>query len=197
MLLQRKKGSERVSFLSAMACPLEQKRATEAFWLKYAVVWVACFAVIIGGRMYAWFDRHHYMIVCGGLATPLLLQPFLAPGITGEASLPWNERHCVKATVWIAIFSIIGNYWYTHYFYSVLKASYSMPAFDLNGVTDRTLCQFTHTIRVACVAHMHTHMHNWFRCALCALVQVPLAMYFATHFYFTLYHALAGGFRGP
>ena len=42
---------------------------------------------------------------------------------------------------------------YTHYFYSVLKAEYTFPSWDLNGV--------------------------------------PIPMFFATHFYFTLYHTLA------
>ena len=63
------------------------------------------------------------------------------------------KRHSFKANVWIAIFSFIGNWWYTHYFYSVLEASYSMPGHDVNAV--------------------------------------PIAMFLATHFYFTLYHALA------
>jgi len=34
----------------------------------------------------------------------------------------------------LGIYSHIGNYWYTHYFYTVLKASYSMPSFRLNDV---------------------------------------------------------------
>ena len=33
----------------------------------------------------------------------------------------WTERYITKANVWIGIFSFIGNYWYTHYFYRVLK----------------------------------------------------------------------------
>eukprot|EP00618_Florenciella_parvula_P018547 CAMPEP_0119470948 /NCGR_PEP_ID=MMETSP1344-20130328/3629_1 /TAXON_ID=236787 /ORGANISM="Florenciella parvula, Strain CCMP2471" /LENGTH=433 /DNA_ID=CAMNT_0007503683 /DNA_START=20 /DNA_END=1321 /DNA_ORIENTATION=+ len=153
IMLTRKPGGESLSWYSAMACTRTTKRMTETWWLAYAVFWVLCFGLIIGGGLYKWFDKHHYMIVCGGLAAPLLLQPFIAPGITGEANVPVWSRYSVKATVWIAIFSFIGNWWYTHYFYSVLKASYSMPAHDLNAV--------------------------------------PLAMYFATHFYFTLYHALA------
>ena len=66
---------------------------------------------------------------------------------------PWMDRHCTRANVWIATFSFIGNWWFTHYFYNVLEATYTMPAHDVNAV--------------------------------------PWAMFFATHFYFTLYHALA------
>ena len=67
------------------------------------------------------------------------------------------DRHCTRANVWIATFSFIGNWWFTHYFYNVLEASYSMPAHDVNAV--------------------------------------PWAMFLATHFYFTLYHALAAKVR--
>ena len=84
----------------------------------------------------------------GGLALPLALQPFLYPGLTREADRPLAQRYALKANVWLAIFGWVGNYWYTHYFYSVLKAEYTFPAHDLNGV--------------------------------------PVAMFFATHFYFSL-----------
>ena len=51
------------------------------------------------------------------------------------------------------MFSFIGNYWYTHYFYSVLKARYTFPSHRLNDV--------------------------------------PIALFFATHFYFVTYHTLS------
>eukprot|EP00466_Bigelowiella_natans_P007735 jgi/Bigna1/53084/estExt_Genewise1Plus.C_150109 len=110
------------------------KRKWELFSLHYGIFWISIFAVIIGGELYAWFDRIHYMVVCVGLAAPLLLQPFIFPSITGEAHVPWHGRYSVKANLWIGIFSFIGNYWYTHYFYNVLEAHYTMPSWDLNGV---------------------------------------------------------------
>lgn len=36
--------------------------------------------------------------------------------------------------MWLGIFGFVGNYWFTHYFYCVLKAQYTMPSWDLNGV---------------------------------------------------------------
>ncbi|KAJ1473596.1 hypothetical protein T484DRAFT_1835477, partial [Baffinella frigidus] len=66
---------------------------------------------------------------------------------------PLLERYSFKANLWILIFSFIGNYWYTHYFYTVLRASYTFKSWDINAV--------------------------------------PIPMIFATHFYFTFYHALA------
>jgi cycloeucalenol cycloisomerase len=87
----------------------------------------------------------------------LVLQPILFPSLGSSGFLnspdgrrPLLERYAFKANVWIAIYSFIGNYWYTHYFYSVLKAKYTMPSHRLNNV--------------------------------------PIAMFLATHFYFTTYH---------
>lgn len=64
----------------------------------------------------------HYLFLCVGLALPFLLQPLLFP-FSAEKCLPLYCRYSVKANVWLAIFSFIGNYWYTHYFYSVLGVS--------------------------------------------------------------------------
>lgn len=64
------------------------------------------------------------MAVCVGLCLPLFAYPFLP----GTSPRPLAQRYAVKATAWLAIYSHIGNYWYTHYFYDVLKASYSMPS---------------------------------------------------------------------
>jgi len=67
----------------------------------------------------------------------LLLQPLLAPSLTGEAETPFAERYCTKANAWIAIFSYLANYWGTHYIYCVFGGKYTMPflpAHQLNGV---------------------------------------------------------------
>ncbi len=92
------------------------------------------------------------MSLCVSLSLPFLLQPFLFP-MPSERHLPLFERYSFKANVWIAIFSFIGNYWYTHYFYSVLQARYTFPAHRLNDV--------------------------------------PIALFFATHFYFVTYHTFS------
>ena len=39
-----------------------------------------------------------------------------------DASVPLIKRHWVRANVWVAIFSYVGNYFWTHYFYRVLGA---------------------------------------------------------------------------
>jgi cycloeucalenol cycloisomerase len=116
------------------------KRAYEIYALMYTPVWISAFACIVAFGLYEDFDEWSYMKVCLGLSLPFLLQPVLLPfsgGILGsspDTHRPLSERYCFKANLWLAIYSFIGNYWYTHYFYSVLHAKYTMPAHRLNNV---------------------------------------------------------------
>ena len=56
-----------------------------------------------------------------------MLWPLCFP-LRGDRKLPRAEWYILKANLWIAIFSFIGNYWYTHYFYTILKADYTFEA---------------------------------------------------------------------
>ena len=138
--LQNKSKSSSPRFLPPVGT---EKRSYELWVLKYSVVWMGTFGVVIAFQIYEYLDALGYFVLCGGLALPLLLQPLLS----GTAP------HAARAQLWIAIFGFIGNYWYTHYFYCVLRANYTMPAWRLNDV--------------------------------------PIAMYSATHFYFSSYHVFA------
>lgn len=40
-----------------------------------------------------------------------------------------------QANLWIIIFSYVGNYFWTHYFFTVLGASYTFPSWRMNNVT--------------------------------------------------------------
>lgn len=127
------------------------KYAYEIYCAKYTIIWITIFAVTVVFRLYEHFTTaSHYNIFCGMLALPFFFQ---SGGTSPDASRSFFSRYSTKANVWIATYSFIGNYWYTHYFYSILKASYTMPATRLNDV--------------------------------------PIAMYFATHFYFSSYHVLS------
>lgn len=129
------------------------KRAYELFVASYTPVWIFCFAIIIAFQLYEQFTAVTYLQVCGGLALPFLLQPLVLPTAgfqSPDSKRPFLERYALKANIWLAVYSFIGNYWYTHYFYSVLKVAYTMPSHRLNNV--------------------------------------PIAMFLATHFYFSTYH---------
>jgi len=117
------------------------KRQYEIWCLQYSFVWISAMGVVIITQAYEHFSEWDYMTLMIVLSSPLLLQPFMYP-MDAEKTVPLCSRYSFKATVWIAVFSFIGNYWYTHYFYSVLKAEYTFPAHRLNDVP---ICLFLAT----------------------------------------------------
>lgn len=151
-LIQSKRSDykESATFLAHKSNPI--KREFETWALIYTGIWIASFGVVVVQQLYETFTADSYMKLCVSLALPYLLQPIVYP-LPSERHLPLFQRYSFKANVWIAIFSFIGNYWYTHYFYTVLKARYTFPAHRLNDV--------------------------------------PIALFFATHFYFVTYHTFS------
>ncbi|CAB9516839.1 Cycloeucalenol [Seminavis robusta] len=150
-----KKDKDKIQPGRYYPCPITEpsRLAYEKFVSVYSPMWMCFFGLVVVTQVYEQFTAWSYLQVCGGFSLPFLLQPVLFPSAgfnSPDAKRPLLERYSFKANVWIAVYSFIGNYWYTHYFYSVLKAQYTMPAHRLNNV--------------------------------------PIAMYFATHFYFSSYH---------
>lgn len=93
------------------------KRAYEQFVLTYTPFWMLSFVCIVAFGWYETFDEWSYLRVCGGLASPFLLQPILLPSggyDSPDAKRPLFERYSFKANIWILVYSFIGNYWYTH-----------------------------------------------------------------------------------
>lgn len=105
------------------------KRAYEEWVLRYSVVWMGSFGLIIALQLYEAFDAAAYFVVCGGLALPLWVQAFAAAVRAGRVT------HALRAQAWVAVFGFIGNYWYTHYFYCVLRARYTAPALKRRAPT--------------------------------------------------------------
>lgn len=129
------------------------KRWTEIFFLAYSPVWiVGVLLILVPFKLYDRLDEWGYLAVGLLTALPCFIYPVFFES-KADAGKPWMQKYWVKANIWIAIFSFIGNYFWTHYFYSLLGASYTFPAHRLNDV--------------------------------------PITLYFMTHAYFCLYHALA------
>ncbi|XP_022862233.1 cycloeucalenol cycloisomerase [Olea europaea var. sylvestris] len=55
-----------------------------------------------------------------------------------DSSICWKDRYWVKANLWIIVFSYVGNYFWTHYFFTVLGASYTFPSWKMNNVPHTT-----------------------------------------------------------
>jgi hypothetical protein len=104
------------------------KRAYECWVLTYTPIWIVAFGVIVAFQLYEDFDEWSYMTVCGGLSLPFLLQPVLLPSCgygSPDQKRPLLERYCFKANVWLAVYSFIGNYWYTHCRFNITGISRS------------------------------------------------------------------------
>ena len=109
------------------------KREGEAICLKLAILWIGSVAVVIPTQAYEWWGPWGYLIYCGTCAALYVTVPYAFPG-PADRKLAISDRYITKANLWVAIFSFIGNYWYTHYFYRVLKARYTFDAHRLNDV---------------------------------------------------------------
>jgi cycloeucalenol cycloisomerase len=132
------------------------KYAYEMYHTIYSPIWISIFGIIVVFQLYESWSAREYNLYLLLLSLPCILQPIIFPSAffsSPDAQRPLSQRYATKANIWFAIYAFIGNYWYTHYFYSVLKASYSMPSTRLNNV--------------------------------------PIAMYFATMFYFSSYHVFS------
>jgi cycloeucalenol cycloisomerase len=157
------------------------KKWTELFFMKYSVVWISWFGVVVISGVWETFGPNEYMIVGTSMAVPCFVLPWLRsssiisnnengllsylptflqylinmllpPMPAEELSRPFTQQFWVKANAWIAIISIIGNYVWTHYFYRLLRATYTFSAHRINFV--------------------------------------PIAMFLCTHAYFCTYHTL-------
>ena len=100
------------------------KREGERWSLGLAALWITAVVVVIVTQAYEWWGSSGYMAIGLFCALPYVSLPYLMPSAQ-ESEIPWRERYITKANVWVAIFSFIGNYWYTHYFYRVLKVSHA------------------------------------------------------------------------
>ena len=102
-----------------LPCPKTEpsKLAYEQFVSVYSPIWMGLFGIIVVFQLYEDFTAMSYLQVCGGLSLPFLLQPILMPSAgfaSPDAKRPLFERYAFKANIWIAVYSFIGNYWYTH-----------------------------------------------------------------------------------
>lgn len=80
-----------------------------------------------------------------------------------------------QMNVWQAIFGFIGNYFWTHYFFNLLGAAYTLPSHKLNGV--RTLAEVSAWLIISTAVMVSAHQYLCFclnRAALTTLPTQPL-----------------------
>lgn len=112
------------------------KRWVELFFLYYSLFWITWFGAIVAFKAYESFGKWEYMLVGLAMAIPCILVPLILNNLSLRGNIAIDTKGCyfVKANLWIGIFSFVGNYFWTHYFYTMLGARYTFPAHRLNDV---------------------------------------------------------------
>jgi cycloeucalenol cycloisomerase len=120
---------------------------SKAFFERFSLIWAPISMVILlaglfGTGLYAQCGRDEYLAVSLLICLPGVVYPVLFPDPC-DSGRPYADRFWVKASVWIAIFSFYGNYFWTHYFYTILGAEYLFDSYLFNNVPVVTyLCTF-------------------------------------------------------
>uniref|UniRef100_A0A453PUP9 Cycloeucalenol cycloisomerase n=1 Tax=Aegilops tauschii subsp. strangulata TaxID=200361 RepID=A0A453PUP9_AEGTS len=83
------------------------------------------------------FTELEYLVLGLVSTVPAFVIPLLFVG-KADSIRSLKDRYWVKANVWIIIFSYVGNYFWTHYFFTVLGASYTFPSWRMNNVPHTT-----------------------------------------------------------
>lgn len=110
------------------------KRYTELLFLAYSPFWMVwALGVVVPFKLYEHAGKTGYMAIGLGASLPCIILPWLLDH-KADRSKPWYQKYWVKANIWVAIFSFIGNYFWTHYFYTILGAEYTFPSWRLNEV---------------------------------------------------------------
>ncbi len=135
----------------------------EKFFLLYTPVWMTGMALMMkSGAAGRWGDRAQ-LAAHLALWLPLLLLP---PLLHSERALgrSFTESYAFKAFLWLGVFSFVGSYFGSEYFFDVLGMVYRFA--NLHWTMDSAL-----------LGSGEQH--------------VPLIMYFSAHFYFVSYHTAA------
>ncbi|GMH94362.1 hypothetical protein TrST_g2697 [Triparma strigata] len=92
---------------------------------------MSLFFLIIATSLYETFTHpYSYLLVCSSISLPFLIYPFIS---SSHYNTP-PPTYAHKAILYLTIYSYIGNYFYTHYFYTILKAEYTFIGVRFNNV---------------------------------------------------------------
>jgi cycloeucalenol cycloisomerase len=110
------------------------KRDGEWFFLWYSAVWIGFFALVLVFRLWEGISDLGYALIGLAACVPCVAIPLIWP-LPSEARQQWYNRYSFKANIWVAAFNFIGNYFWTHYFFALLGASYTFPIkYQLNKI---------------------------------------------------------------
>mmetsp|Transcript_6017 Transcript_6017/g.10866 ORF Transcript_6017/g.10866 Transcript_6017/m.10866 type:complete len:281 (-) Transcript_6017:216-1058(-) len=143
-------GEKKGATESLWLAPTPSKRWCECFFLLYSPVWITwALGIVVPFGIYEHAGKVGYMVICLAASVPCAVVPLFIVGAADKGT-PVLQRYWVRANIWIAVFSFIGNYFWTHYFYKLLGASYTFPAWKLNEVP---ICLYLMTHAYFCFYH--------------------------------------------
>jgi cycloeucalenol cycloisomerase len=98
----------------------------EKFFLAYTPVWILAFGLFQRSGLSERLGDLGNLLLTAAIAAPLVLVPLL---IRDESSLgrPWHRTYWFKFALWVFVFSAIGTYFLTEYFFDVLGMVYQFP----------------------------------------------------------------------
>jgi cycloeucalenol cycloisomerase len=115
----------------------------EVFSFFYSFTWITwVLLILVPFGLYENLQEWGYLAIGVGAALPCVVVPYFFEN-KQDARKPFWQKYWVKSQLWIAVFSFVGNYVWTHYFYQLLGAAYTFPAHRLNDVPI-TLYLMTH-----------------------------------------------------
>lgn len=160
------------------------KRWTEVLFLAYSPFWMAwALCVLVPFKLYNHLGQLGYLLVGISAAAPCVVLPLLLQQPPSELRRPLLQRYWVRANTWIAVFSFVGNYFWTHYFYTLLGAEYTFKSWRLNNVpitlyfmTHAYFC-FYHALANVCLRRVGRALASfrWLRIAAQAIVVIILS----------------------
>ncbi|KAI3981699.1 hypothetical protein MKX01_020642 [Papaver californicum] len=129
------------------------KRWGEMFFLFYTPFWLTLIlGIVLPFKLYEDFEELGYMLSSSALAIPSILIPLIFVG-KADRGMRLKDRYWVKATLWILIFSYVGNYFLTHYYFTVPHSTFLMAHVcylfyhATSNITTRRLCHSVAVLR--------------------------------------------------
>ena len=135
----------------------------EKFFLAYTPIWMTAFGLYQRSRVGdSMGDLGNFLVVFGIFAPVWLVPPLIHDA--RSLGLRWYETYWCKLNVWIFIFTWVGSYFLSEYFFDVMGMVYHFP-------------------------HLHWHFDS----ALLGSGKqvVPIIMYLSAHCFFLTYHTTA------
>jgi hypothetical protein len=106
---------------------------------RYSVVWPLLFGGWCVSGLHLRVGDFGNLFATIIIGSPNVLGPLLfSPEVLGEknsgksGTVAWHGRYWFKFNLWIAVFTFIASYFWTEYFFDVLRMNYNFPHLTWN-----------------------------------------------------------------